>query len=558
MRSRWIKITAGIILAVFLGLVWTAEARKTETIDEPLFIGAGVAQVELLDPNLDVSHPPLLRLISGLSARYFGGARHLPQPAPLVPRGAINLYTYKLQDAFDWSAALLYDAGNDHDRTVFWGRFPFAFFGALAGVLLLFEVRRRFGDVPAIAALAVFCFTPEILAHAQWAHSDLPSAACLLLTAFCLARALETPICRNDLYLGLALGATVTVKMTGILLLPVIFCIVALWNRPEQGSRFKFALLRLARVTAALWFVIVTSYLPEPRLFDHRFLPIDLARIVGGASEGARVHLAAAALHWLPLPDTFLKGLVYTALLGQHGQIAFFHGELRSDGWWYYFPAAMILKYPTPLLIVAACGFVATLRSKQLSAARKLAWSLPPLVLFGFAMAQKINIGVRSVLTIAPFLALWSAAALAAARARVVRYAALAAVALSIASGISAWPNFLSWFNPLFGGTAAADKWLTDSNLDWGQDLPELARLLRARGNPEVHLAYWGWARPERWGIRAVDFNQRTPGYYAVSRSYFSGIWGHEFDWLRDLPVEEYAGGSIALINVRPQDLPKR
>jgi hypothetical protein len=147
---------------------------------------------------------------------------------------------------------------------------------------------------------------------------------------------------------------------------------------------------------------------------------------------------------------------------------------------------------------------------------------------------------------------------LAAARANTVRYAALAAVALSIASGILAWPNFLSWFNPLFGGTAAADKWLVDSNLDWGQDLGELARLLRARGNPEVHLAYWGWARPEHWGIHAVDFNQRTPGYYAVSRTYFSGIWGHQFDWLRQLPVEEYAGGSIALINVRPQDLPKR
>lgn len=558
MRQLWIEISAGIVVALFLALVWTAESRKTETIDEPLFISAGLAQVELLDPNLELSHPPLLRLISGLSAHYLGGAYEVPKPVPLVPRGATDLYTYKLQDAFDWSARLLYDTGNDHDRTLFWGRFPFAFFGALAGVLVLLEARRRLGDIPALAALAVFCFTPEVLAHAQWAHSDLPSAAALMLTAMLFARALEIPTALNELLLGFALGLMVSVKITGVLLLPFLLPIIVLWNRPKQGSWLKIAMPRLVRMSAAIWLVIVIAFLPKPRLFDHEFLPIDLAHLVGGTPEGDCVHFTAAFLRWTPLPDTFLKGLVYTALLGQHGQMAFFHGELRSDGWWYYFPAAMILKYPTPLLVLAACGFIATVRSKQFSAARKLAWTLPPLVLFGLAMAQKINIGVRSVLTIAPFLALWSAAALAATRAHVIRYAVLAAVALSIVSGISAWPNFLSWFNPLFGGTAAADKWLVDSNLDWGQDLGELARLLRARGNPEVHLAFWGWARPERLEIRTVNFNQRTPGYYAVSRSYFSGIWGHQFDWLRDLPVEEYAGGSIALINVRSQDLPKR
>jgi len=555
MRSRWVEISAGALVAIFLALVWTAEARKSETIDEPLFIGTGVAQVILHDANFDLSHPPLLRWISGLSARYFGGAQHLLRAPPTVARGAIDLFNFKLDDTFVWSAASLYDAGNDHDRALFWGRFPFAFFGVLAALLLFREVRQRFGNVPALAALAIFCFTPEVLAHAEWAHSDLASAATLLLAALALARALDSPTSRNDLYLGLALGAAVSVKLTGILLLPLFLPIVALWNRPKEGSRLRFALLRLARIIAVLWCVITIFYLPEPRVFDHEFMPADLGRVVGGAADGTRVHLVAAVLRWLPLPDTFLKGIVYTALLSQHGQIAFFHGALRSDGWWYYFPVALLLKYPTPFVIVAAVGLVAVLRSRKLSVARKLAWTVPPLMLFGFAMVQRINIGVRSVLTIAPFLALWSAALLASARSRPARIAIFAAGAISIVSGIAAWPNFLSWFNPFFGGNPAADQWLIDSNLDWGQDLPELARLLQARGNPEVHLAYWGWARPERWRIRAVDFNLRTPGYYAISRSYFSGIWGHDYDWLRALPVEEYAGGSIALIKVRPYDL---
>ena len=42
MRSRWVEISAGALVAIFLALVWTAEARKSETIDEPLFIGGPV------------------------------------------------------------------------------------------------------------------------------------------------------------------------------------------------------------------------------------------------------------------------------------------------------------------------------------------------------------------------------------------------------------------------------------------------------------------------------------------------------------------------------------
>jgi hypothetical protein len=279
--------------------------------------------------------------------------------------------------------------------------------------------------------------------------------------------------------------------------------------------------------------------LPHPRLWPHEFFEPGLSW-----------------LRFVPLPDTFLKGAIYTAHLGRHGQLAYLHGELSPKGWWSYFPVATVLKYPTPALLLAGAGLAATLRGSAAGWPRRLCWTLPPLTIFTGAISQNVDVGVRSILPLAPFLGLWTAAAVARFRAPLPRAGVFAALALSISSGALAWPDFLAWFNPLFGGTPAADRWLADSNLDWGQDMPELAAALRRRSIAQVRLAFFGSARPEHWGVRALDGRQRAAGWYAVSRSFFSGIWGEQWRWLRALEPVEYVGGSIALIKVKTTDLP--
>jgi hypothetical protein len=540
--NRFTTLVAAASLALFAALVWSAAAEKSETIDEGLFLCGGVAQVRLSDPNLDLSHPPLLRWLAGVPA-VLAGAR-LTRPAPLVPPGAMNLHDEKLQSTFDWAADLLYE--NDHDRVLRAGRLPFALLGVLVAWLLFVEVRRRFGDAAGLAALAAFAFTPEVLAHAEWAHSDLASALALLVVALVLARTLEAPSPANHALLGAALGLSLLVKLTGLLVLPLALTLVLIFGKRRA--------LGVGMLVAVLYLVVVVGYLPRPRLWGpHELLAEDVARALGPARG------LAPLLRWAPLPDTFLKGLVYTRLLGQHGQIAFFHGEVRGDGWWYYFPAALFLKYPTPLLILALIGVVALARSPSLSRERKLALTLPPLVLFAFAMLQHIAIGVRSVLSLAPFLALWSGVAVASVRTSkgTSRWAVAALLLLSVASGITAYPNFLTYFNPLMGGTAAADRWLVDSNLDWGQDLPSLARALERRHIGAVRLAYFGAGRPEHWRIQRLDPSQRGAGWFAISRTLLSGMWppGDPYGWLRALRPVELVGGSIALFDVPGDDL---
>jgi hypothetical protein len=72
-------------------------------------------------------------------------------------------------------------------------------------------------------------------------------------------------------------------------------------------------------------------------------------------------------------------------------------------------------------------------------------------------------------------------------------------------------PHYLAYFNELAGGPAHGWRYLVDSNLDWGQDLPGLKAWMDTRGVPRIKLSYFGSADPAYYGIDA----DLLPGYMA-------------------------------------------
>jgi hypothetical protein len=62
-------------------------------------------------------------------------------------------------------------------------------------------------------------------------------------------------------------------------------------------------------------------------------------------------------------------------------------------------------------------------------------------------------------------------------------------------------PDYLSYFNILAGGPRNGHKWLIDSNLDWGQDLPALREYMTDQGIEKIHLGYFGRADPQIYGV---------------------------------------------------------
>jgi hypothetical protein len=77
----------------------------------------------------------------------------------------------------------------------------------------------------------------------------------------------------------------------------------------EKGSFFSF-IKRMAIIVLVFYAAIIIIYLPDPRLLGpHLFLNSDLSRL--------GLEWAEPILRRIPLPDTFIKGVIYTMLLGQ-------------------------------------------------------------------------------------------------------------------------------------------------------------------------------------------------------------------------------------------------
>jgi hypothetical protein len=85
-------------------------------------------------------------------------------------------------------------------------------------------------------------------------------------------------------------------------------------------------------------------------------------------------------------------------------------------------------------------------------------------------------------------------------------------------------PYFLCYFNRLAGGRAGGSAYLADSNIDWGQGLPELAAYQREVDPRPVTLLYLGMDLPSAYGVAVVPPHEFRPGRYVVSLNFLAGL----------------------------------
>src|SRR5205085_3799741 len=124
-------------------------------------------------------------------------------------------------------------------------------------------------------------------------------------------------------------------------------------------------------------------------------------------------------------------------------------------------------------------------------------------------MLSTINIGVRYYLPAYPLFFILAGAMLddLLRRAGTRRLAAaVAAVAFcwTAVESACAFPDHMSYMNQL---ASAGPHWwyLSDSNVEWGDDVRELALYLRARGERRVGAAILCWPVLDIYGIEGVD-----------------------------------------------------
>jgi hypothetical protein len=266
-------------------------------------------------------------------------------------------------------------------------------------------------------------------------------------------------------------------------------------------------------------------------------------------------------------------GLKFQLTRSRHGDgEAFLLGEVSRTGWFHYFLVALPLKLPIGLLLAASVSALSQLwrrntQSESSPRDRGLFLIIPPLVFFALASYSRVDIGVRVVLPVLPFLYLVAAGLATPACCCFVRWLVLA---LSLVwCGLIAQqanPHDLAYFNELAGGSRNGVKYLADSNLDWGQSLPALKEWMNAAGVDVIYLAYFGTDRPEVYGIRfqllpcygrvgppggeTVPLN--APRHVlALSANHLNGLFVNDaYAWLRDRTPVAIIDGSIYVFDL--------
>ena len=240
------------------------------------------------------------------------------------------------------------------------------------------------------------------------------------------------------------------------------------------------------------------------------------------------------------LPNAYSEGFLLGQIKAQK-RSGFLAGSYRTDGWWWFFPFAFLIKTPISVIVLFAAGGVLALnRWWRFVDNDAMYVMLPPAVFLAAAMLAKLNIGLRHILPIYPFALLlggYAIAKLCAERPKPFRPALAALGLLAIVEFALVCPHYLAFFNQLVGGPSHGHEYLVDSNIDWGQDLKGLKQWMNQHDVHHINLSYFGSADADYYGINCTYlpggpfFDDKRvsrpslPGFVAVSVTNLRGVY---------------------------------
>jgi tetratricopeptide (TPR) repeat protein len=514
-----------VLLALFATLAVTSMAQKSITGDEVTHLPSGYTYVKTGDFRLNPQHPPLIKALAGLPLLFLD----------LKP----------VEETAGWKRAREWRFGKDFlvdnhqpiERIVFLGRLPMVCVGLFLGAVLFLWARELWGYGPGLLVLFLYSFSPNFLAHTSIVHTDVGVSAFTVSTLYLLWRFSRSGRSRLLVWCGVSLGLTLLAKYSGV----VTVCIVA------------------ALLTWAIWWRSweIPPVQPRPAAQLRSFLFRVLLAVILVALPAALV--VAVGFDFPHGLQRWMNGFnIIHADLNPHWE-GFLWGEYSKTGFWYYYLLAQLWKMPLPtLLCFAASLFLISARDRRTT----LDWAfvlLPIAAFHGAAMIRSSSIGVRHVLPAFPFvfLACGATARWAMARGRWSRLALAAMCVWLLAGTLHVYPHFIPYFNGLAGGPDGGNRYLDDSNIEWGQDFYLLRDYIAETNPPVVRISAFAPIRPEHYGIRSETMTLRDVvrpqsgvtyflgASYLQRNSLYDDYPGVRFHWLERYRPVDKIGWSI-------------
>ena len=467
------------LLAVLLAQMAFSIRRESLSLDEDDHILAGYMSWKTGDFGLNPEHPPLVKLLA------------------TIPLLGMRLEVPKLRSGDFKTAAFLdgreFLAKNDHGPMLFRVRMMAAMLTVLMALLVFLAAAEMFGPAAGFIALALVAFDPNLLAHGAFVTTDMGVSCFLFASVYAFWRYLRSPSWWRMALVGIAAGCALASKHTGILVFPMLTLLagieIARVRQWRQAARLALALAAIAALAVALlWACYGFRYQARPNGLAMN--PPLAASVEGLKPPGRRI--VSTAARWHLLPESYLIGLA-DVLSVEDFSSTYIFGKVYQHGVWFYFPSAFAIKSTLPFLILLVLAIVAMATGRLREWREILFLSVPAAFFFTVATCSRLNIGVRHILPVYVFLNVLAAAGAWAffRRNRRWTWAIGLLLAWQATAPARCFPTYLAYSNELWGGPSNTYKYLTDSNVDWGQQLRAVHEYLGARKATSCWFAYF-------------------------------------------------------------------
>jgi hypothetical protein len=267
------------------------------------------------------------------------------------------------------------------------------------------------------------------------------------------------------------------------------------------GRRLAACAVILACAWAVIWAFYGFRYASAPAGLE---LSPRLAPYIASMPSKANSTELAVIARWRLLPEPYIWGLANTKKT-EWEFTSYFFGRMYRHGPWQYFPVAFLIKSTLPLLILLALAPVLWFRKGDRHA-RELCFVLVPVVFyFALVATSHMDIGARHLMPIYPFLYSVVGVALAHAFSRSRPWAIIAAALLlwQVVTSVRVAPAYMAYGNEAWGGPSRVHRYLSDANVDWGQQLKSVKQYLDENHITNCWFAYFpdGAVEPSDYGV---------------------------------------------------------
>ena len=401
---RWLyPAIAAILVGAFLLQSLLSMRTMSLVGDEPIYITSGYTYWTTRDGRLNLEHPPLLKMLIA---------------TPLLPLHlSVPTDNQAWRDGNEWGffATFLYNDLGTVEQIMLRSRLSNVFLGVLLAVFVRKWAAELWGADAGLIALLMFVFEPNILAHVSLATLDFGLTAFTFISMYYVWKWLATGRTAYARLASVVLGFSFLSKFTALAFLLIYLGQFVLEHvaANRDGSPGRIApLASFLRLLAGGLLVVIAFYAVmfhwHPLLRaggEHRTVTKIMTR-VPGLPRGAQARIVALGEH-VPIPDvgTFIRGILYQRAHLRDPEPAFLMGRHSVHGWWYYYPVAFLIKTPLPILLLLIFRLV-RLRAVPMVTGEYVV-VLPIVGVMLLALLDTLDLGIRYLLPLYPFLFVW-------------------------------------------------------------------------------------------------------------------------------------------------------